>query len=98
LHDFINVSLTLLLAVLSYRVKDVRALCLQRGLRFVTTTTVVAVLGWSLAAASMQGRRQPLHTTVHTSAVELPASTQAKGAHHQHHRIRRLLGCFSHRC
>jgi hypothetical protein len=93
------VSLTLLLAVLSYRVKDVRALCLQRGLRFVTTTTVVAVLGWSLAAASMQGRRQPLHTTVHTSdAVELPASTQAKGAHHQHHRIRRLLGCFSHRC
>jgi hypothetical protein len=49
-HSFINVPLTLLPAVLSYRVKDVRALSTVYDEAFVlvTTTVVMAVLGWRI--------------------------------------------------
>ncbi|KAL6603152.1 hypothetical protein ACP70R_043513 [Stipagrostis hirtigluma subsp. patula] len=49
-HSFVSVSLTLLLAVLTYRAKDVRALSTLYDEAFVlvTTAAVVAALGWRL--------------------------------------------------
>ncbi|GJN09504.1 hypothetical protein PR202_ga27517 [Eleusine coracana subsp. coracana] len=49
-HNFVGVSLTLLLSVLTYRVKDVRALSSLYDEVFVllTTADVVAALGWRM--------------------------------------------------
>jgi hypothetical protein len=58
---FVSVSLTLLMAVLSYRAKDARALSSQYDEAFVlvTTAAVVASLGWRLLTQSPTPTRAP---------------------------------------
>jgi hypothetical protein len=59
--SFVSVSLTLLMAVLSYHAKDARALCSQYDEAFVlvTTAAVAASLGWRLLTQSPTPTRAP---------------------------------------